>query len=222
MKKVILFFIISLFFTLGIHASQSILTLQQDSTEEYECLFKGKVKHGWYVGFGNYYQKINKKDASSFHFTGAWVIDRKVAIGFTGYGFSSDNGRLVFKDSTEKDVFIDGGCGGLIIEPIIMSNKRVHITMPILIGAGGFVLNTSDDLNYASTNSSSTSKNKKLDQSSAFILEPGLEIEFNVFKFMKIGIGGKYRHTSDLALKGFSKDIFKGFSFGWNIKFGKY
>lgn len=223
MKKILFSLVISLFLFQNNYASVLELNSTNDTLDNYECLFKGNIKHGWYVSFGNYYQQINKKDASSFHFTGAWVIDKKVAIGLTGYGFSGNNGRLTFKDSTEKDIYLDGGCGGITIEPIIMANRRIHITFPVFVGAGGFVLNSKDDLNYStSSNYSKNTKTKKIDAKSAFVLEPGVDIEINVFKFMKLGIGAKYRHTSDVKLNGFSKDILKGFSFGWNLKFGKY
>jgi hypothetical protein len=67
---------------------------------------------------------------------------------------------------------------------------------------------------------------------SFFVLEPGIDIEFNIVKFFRVALNVGYRYTSDLSLdyyafpgiKGFSvpSDALRGFNAGLTMKFGKF
>jgi hypothetical protein len=90
--------------------------------------------------------------------------------------------------------------------------------VPVLIGAGGAAYvnkgwydNNNQNWNY-----------NTIDSSPFFVLEPGIEIEFNVVKFMRIGLGGYYRYTSGLNLEKTDEHIMDGFSAGLSLKFGKF
>jgi hypothetical protein len=72
------------------------------------------------------------------------------------------------------------------------------------------------NLNLVIQNPSRNNKSRK----KYFI--PGIEIEFNVVKFMRIGLGGYYRYTSGLNLEKTGEHIMDGFSAGLSLKFGKF
>lgn len=87
--------------------------------------------------------------------------------------------------------------GGVIIEPIIWAKSPVHISIPILIGAGGaayinnyYGRHTGHDLDYHYTE----------EADAFFVIEPGIEVELNMVNFMRLAVGGYYRYTSDLYL----------------------
>ncbi|HNQ83983.1 MAG TPA: hypothetical protein PKM34_10095, partial [Bacteroidales bacterium] len=57
---------------------------------------------------------------------------------------------------------------------------------------------------------------------SFFVVEPGVEIELNVIKFFRIGVGASYRITTNLSMDGLPKDMLNGFNAAVTFKFGKF
>lgn len=55
-----------------------------------------------------------------------------------------------------------------------------------------------------------------------FVVEPGLEVEINVTRFFKIGVGASYRFVRESDLTLVSNDDLSGFSGGFSLKFGKF
>ena len=113
-----------------------------------------------------------------------------------------------------------GGYGGLRLEYILLPNSPVHISLPVVIGAGG--------ISYARSNHdfefgfSATSQ-------AFFVVEPGIELEMNVVKFMRVGFGVSYRFTSDIDEGYYSpgqniidSQVLEGWSGTISFKFGKF
>ena len=99
---------------------------------------------------------------------GGWIINHTFVLGGGGYGLASNLGEFPF----ERE--IEFGYGGLELEYINRSNKVVHFSIYTLIGGGGVVL--------------------LFDRTdSVFVLEPAINLMFNVTKFFRIGAGGGYR-----------------------------
>jgi hypothetical protein len=162
-----------------------------------------------------------------------WIINHGIGIGIGGYGFAND---LQFdqnsNNSNLSDYALAGGYGGLTIEPILWAKQPVHVSFPILIGAGG-VAAISDY--YWSTSHSHDDYNYYAEDAEAFfVVEPGVEIELNMVKFFRIAIGGYYRFTSNVSLfneyfddngSWVSEELnpeLSGFSVGMTLKFGKF
>jgi hypothetical protein len=215
MKKTsLLFLLMALVFT--------NLAVAQDEKPQTEMrtLFgnNDKISHGGYGALLINYSQFDGKDVVLVGAKGGWIINHGITLGIGGYGFAN---QVSFSDLTisgENNLYLSGGYGGLLIEPIIFPMRPVHISIPILIGGGGAAyVNESyydsqhQDWNYYT-----------VDASPFFVLEPGIEIEFNVVKFMRIGLGGYYRYTSGLNLVETPEHIMDGFSAGLSLKFGKF
>jgi hypothetical protein len=222
MKRTILLFMAIIVGAIGMAQEND-----SKSTQEYRTLFNSdKITHGGYGAVLLNYSQIDGKDAFLAGMRGMWLINHGVGIGIGGYGFVND---LKFEQNDNpSEYYLAGGYGGLVIEPIIGAKHPVHVSVPVLIGAGGVAYIRDhwrpqyhpDDYNYYTE-----------DASAYFVLQPGVEIEFNMVKFLRIGLGAYYRYTSNINLKawdeneGVYKDIspdLKGFSFGLSLKFGKF
>jgi len=181
-----------------------------------------KISHGGYGALLINYSQFDGKDVVLVGGRGGWIINHGLTLGIGGYGIAN---QIPFNDlyvegKTYDKLYLSGGYGGLLVEPIIFPMRPVHISIPVLIGAGGAAYvneafydnhNNNQDWNYFTIQSSAF-----------FVLEPGIEIEFNVVKFMRIGLGGYYRYTSGLDLESTGEHIMDGFSAGLSLKFGKF
>ena len=226
MKKTVLLFMAIIVGAIGMAQKDD-----SKSTQEYRTLFNSdKITHGGYGAVLLNYSQIDGKDAFLAGMRGMWLINHSVGIGIGGYGFVND---LKFEQHSiggnPSEYYLAGGYGGLVIEPIIGAKHPVHISVPVLIGAGGVAYirdywrtyhHNPDEYSYYTE-----------DASAYFVLQPGVELEFNMVKFLRIGLGVYYRYTSNINLKawdeneGAYKDIspdLKGFSFGLSLKFGKF
>jgi len=195
---------------------------QDDKSNELKTLFGNcdhKISHGGYFGLSVGYTQIDKQDVMTLGGRAGWVIDHHVTIGLAGKAFM--NSVFIegdFPNTPENGLYLSGGYGGFFIEPVIFPNFPVHVSFPIIIGGGGFVLNESPWHDYADDND----YYEPYDWDSYFVVEPGVEIELNVVKFFRIAVGGSYRYTSDLHISEVPKDMMSGFSGEVTFKFGKF
>ncbi len=204
MKKVLLIIMIMLI---------SFSIFSQNDQEEYRTLFsKGRVSHGAYGGLSINYSQMDGQGALILGARGGWIIDHGFSIGFAGYGFAND---FHYNDiPTDTRSGLVGGYGGLLLESIILPNSPIHISIPLLIGVGGVSYGDYWDFDYW---------NRYTNEVDAFfVIEPGVELELNLIRFMRISAGVYYRHTSNIQLQNTDKHALNGLSTGITLKFGKF
>ena len=142
---------------------------------------------------------------------GPWFWSR-----YGGYGFANDP---TYNAVDDLNYSLAGGYGGLIMEPIILGWFPVHIALPILIGAGG-VSNVSYTTDWYDTYEY---VDGYVEASSAFfVAEGGVELEFNLVRFFRLALFGKYRYTTDIMMENVSKTALHGWSAGITFKFGSF
>lgn len=188
----------------------------QAKSNEMKTLFGSEVSHGGYGAITFGFSQIDNKDAWLVGGRGAWVIDHSFALGIAGYGFAND---IYLDDMVDGDeeLSLVGGYGGLLLEPIFFSNEAVHFTVPVIVGAGGISL--APDRYWHNDN---YWDDGILDTDAYFVLEPGLEVELNLTRFMRFGAGAAYRITSGINLPDTEGDVLDGFSGFFSLKFGKF
>lgn len=180
-----LLLIIAVVFTTKVNAQE------ESNNKEYKTLLSEDVEHGGYGAFSIGYTQIGEYNAFTGGGKGAWLINHSLGLGMAGNGFATD--RVESKFITDRDAYIVGGYGGFLIEPIFYANNPVHFSLPMIIGGGGVTYIRDSYLqdpgsyypDYYST---------------FFVFEPGIELELNVVKFMRVAFGISYRITSDIDL----------------------
>ncbi len=213
MKNILL--ILSLITFTGVLIAQEKNTTQDD--EEYiKNVFENVTIEGGFGALSYRYSRIGDFDAFVNGGRGAWLLNRNFSLGIGGYSFISRSRIDVNLDS--QKFRYNGGYGGIVFEPVIFPKRLIHLTIPVLIGAGG--------IGYKQKENEEDSYVE--DRLAFFVLEPGLEIELNILPFMRFCIGAYYRHTSSVSLKYNSgesiagKDLMRNFSLGGTFKFGKF
>jgi hypothetical protein len=220
MKKII-FSCIILF--LGIIAkAQNADTLvvsqtdKQNQNQEIRTLFNAGRGNGFYIGFHSGFSQINDDDAWDAGCRLAWIANHGLAIGFAGTGFATQP----YRDAITTDLKHNyvGGYGGFLIEPIVMPRSAVHMSFPIIIGAGGIVYSSFTDYNHNIDHQDFYTD----DARAFFIVEPGIEAEINAVKWIRLAIGCSYRFTQRVDLEGSKENPLDGFRLGFAVKFGKF
>jgi len=220
MKKLILTFSI-IFLGVSIHA-QNTDTIRMFSSgehiqnQEIQTVFSAGRGNGFYIGFHSGFSQINNDQAWDAGCRLAWVANHGLAIGFAGTGFATQP----YHDAITTDLYHNyaGGYGGFLIEPIVMPRAPVHVSFPVIIGAGGIVYNTFNDY-YQNTSAPTYYVD---DVRAFFIVEPGIEAEINAVKWIRLAVGGSYRFTQRVDLEDATDNPMDGFRLGFAIKFGKF
>jgi len=145
---------------------------------------------------------------------GGIIINNHFMIGLGGRGITTN---ISFEGVNPTDkLHLYGGYGGFMIGGVFAPKEAIHVTVPILIGAGGAYIT---DRNYLDTYVESNDFNE---ESAFLVIEPGLEVEINLTKFFKIGIGASYRIVSGSDFINVKDKELSGFSSGISLKFGKF
>lgn len=178
------------------------------------------VSHGGYGALVMKYGKILDQDAWYTGVRGGWLIGHSFTLGIAGNGLVSRvvNDAWLPEDpdpNVEARLFM--GYGGLLLEPVIFHRELVHIAIPITIGAGGaaYGLQSKD---YWSEPEFDFPENGE----AFFAFEPGLEIEINALRFMRINLGASYLYTSDVRMPSVDPGYLRGFQGTFGLKFGAF
>lgn len=165
-----------------------------DRTEYLISPQKAKLKTiGFYFAPEMGVSQLNKSTAPIGAGSFMFLINKKLGIGFTGQITSNPN---------NKAELLKLGYGGVKLEYTIKPNAKVHTTIPLVIGTG-FANNDSLAYRYGSPNRPHRGGLQqdyydKNNFSQFFILQPGVNIEANLVRFVKIFGGINYRLATKL------------------------
>ena len=210
-----------------------LVSAQDNSKEEMKLLFHKKNKENSHIANGGYgsinmgWTQIDSHSAIVMGARFAWVANHHFSLGLAGNGFFSDFNTNSNEDPSEY--FLAGGYGGLLFEPIVAPMSPVHVSFPVILGIGGVTASPANgwnDFNY-------NYNNYYYDNDMYFLVEPGVDVEFNIAKFFRLALEATYRLTDGVNLKYryldnsnneiteiVDKNALNGFNVGVSLKFG--
>jgi len=186
-----------------------------------ETIFNGHKKSGGYGAISNKFTSINGEFANMVELYGGWFINQKLLI---GAGFTGSTNFIEVPESFSSmpglPMSYQYGQVGLVTDYIIASNKAVHVGFHVTTGAGFTCqyyrpsswsdYDSYDDYDY------------DYDESWSFVIEPGIQLELNVLKWMRFSPGVSYRFTDGSTGKGLSDKDLSGASVNVTLKFGGF
>jgi len=213
MKKIL--FLSALLLILSASANSQETEFEYYRNNDIKTLLGHNRTGGAYFVFTSGYSVIDDKHAVLFGGRFGWLPARSLGVGLGATGFINE---YHYEPYLDRDVFLAGGYGGLYIEPVLMPRWPVHLSFPVLLGAGGISYVTKEpnrDNNY-------------IEDTQAFLLaEPGAEIELNLTRFFRMSVGATYRfptsfrtNSSDVPLARVSS--LEGLSYTVSLKFGRF
>lgn len=187
---------------------------ESNNGQEIRTLFGNNQKaFGGYFGLNSHYSKINNTDALLLGAEFTAVINHSFNIGFQGYGLVTSVHSSSTNDYGDQ-LYLGLGYGGIKLEPILFYNSPVHISFPVLLGGGGI---TEYSKNYYG---GYYHYHDQYTSDWFFVAEPGINMELNIVKFMRITTGVSYRVTSAFDIVGMQENNLNGFNFDLSLKFG--
>ncbi len=202
------------------------LVAQESPKPDIRTLFGGsqELDNGGWGGPSIHFTQVMGKDALLVGARGGWLIDHGFTLGLAGQGMVTDVAntdydgyRLSIGDSIRQPSQFRMGYGGLLLEPIIAPSSPIHVSLPIIIGAGGCGYQT-----YGPQRVDFDPIHSREDFQAFFVVDAGMEVEFNLIKLVRLGVGASYRYTTDITLPETPKDALRGFNAGLTIKVGRF
>ena len=143
---------------------------------------------------------------------GGWIYKHTYAIGGGFYGLLRDI-EVEVPNAPERE--FEFAYSGLELEYIVAPSRDVHFSAQTLIGFGGLtdryqrVYYFVDDYNrYGGPDDS------------FFIIEPGLNIVWNMKTYLQIHLGGSYRYIRGVGIEGLHNSDLNGYSVVVTFRFG--
>ncbi|MEM7107181.1 MAG: hypothetical protein AAF519_03060 [Bacteroidota bacterium] len=169
-------------------------------------------------GFGSFDVKVtdfNEDKALFLGGHGGVILNKKWIFGGGGYGLTTSNTFEL--EGTNQELELFGGYGGIMLGYIIAPTEVIHVSFPVLLGAGG--------IEMAEEGAPIVNGERSiLERSAFFVVEPSVEIEINMTRFMRLAIGGGYRFIqgADLDVGDITDEDLSSWAVGVSFKFGKF
>lgn len=202
--------------TLLIIISTQILA-QRNSVQ---TVFKsGLQSSGGYGALTNKFTTIRGKYANIAGVYGGWYINHKLLLGIEVAAVT--NNLLVplqYSTDPQRSLSYEYGQTGLVTEYVVNSGKAIHLAFKLFTGAGFTVQYErfgwhSGNYNYP---------DNIHDENFFFVAEPGVQLEVNLFKWMRFSPGVSYRATFGSNARGLQDKDLSNISYNATLKFGKF
>jgi hypothetical protein len=198
------------------------LAVPELSAQEVQTLFRSTRPSGGYAALSNKFTTIQGQYANIAEIYGGWFVKRKFLLGI-GAAATTNNLKVPYQYSTDplRKMSWQYGQLGLMTEYVFGSNRVVHFNLSLFSGGGFTVqyeradLEDLDDYDY-------DDNNLEHDENFFYVLEPGAQLELNVFKWMRLSPGISYRKTFGSEAIGLSDNDLSDWSYNLSLKFGKF
>ena len=199
-------------FLLGILFLTSLTVMAQD--EEVNSLFSGNQE---LKGFGALDLKLTRivdNTAMVIGAQGGAIVNKSLIVGFAGYGIVSNARVQSNPPATEYDLY--GGYGGLVLGFNLLPREVVHLSVPVVVGAGTIHLSDPNFFTYTSDSDFT------VEQSTFFVAEPAAYLEFNVTRFFRLGLGASYRYVQGSSFSNLTDEDLSDWTANLQLKFGRF
>lgn len=144
-----------------------------------------------------------------------WIYKHTYAIGGGFYGLLRDI-EVEVPESPERE--FEFAYSGLELEYIIAPSRDVHLSAHTLIGFGGLTDRYQRVVPYYGYDEYSRFGGP---DDSFFIVEPGLNIVWNMKTYLQIYFGGSYRYIRGVEVEGLQNSDLNGYSVVVTFRFGR-
>lgn len=191
----------------------------QRTNQEDRTVFGGSRSFGGFLGFSAKAGDINGQASLMAGMELAAVFSSSFNVGFVGYGLTTNVDADTYDDEG-KLYEIHFGYGGLLLEPVIASRSMVHVTFPLVLGVGGAGTHKRFNRPLKSEDFEDFEKKYDAETDVVLVVEPGLSIEINLLRNVRLDMGASYRYVYDSNIPEIEDKELSGISGNVSLKFG--
>ncbi|HCZ34768.1 MAG TPA: hypothetical protein DHV26_02455 [Cytophagales bacterium] len=199
-----------------------LVTANLAVAQEIQTLFGRGNSTGGYMAISNKFTTINGDYANLSEVYGGVFINRRWMIGM-GVAASTNDIRVPQQHSVNplQPMTYQYGQGGLMLERVIKSNRSIHLVINMFSGVGFTAQyhrpqwdewDDWDDFDDLSGH----------DQNWFYVLEPGAQLEMNLFRWLRFSPGISYRNTYGSNGLGLSDSDLSNWSYNLTLKIGGF
>lgn len=193
--------------------------------EEKTLLGNDKIVSGGFGGPEIKVSTINGETALMVGGRGGWIINHTFSIGGGCYGQVLDIDapreaiiKYPYPNGSAKDLRLEFGYGGFIMEYTGEWESLVHYSVNSLIGAGGVsYCDKAYDDDYEDYEDGNG-----IGDDAFFAFEPGINAEMNITKWCRVNAGVSYLLVKGVDIVGLEDSDFGGVTGNLTFKFGKF
>ena len=182
---------------------------------------KGIKRSGGYAAISNKFTTINGDYANMPEIYGGWFVNSKFLLGVSAAATTNYIPvSYLYSNAPRQKMTYQYGQFGLMTEYVFASNRRVHLVANMTTGAG-FTMQYNrkvwDDVDHWDDWDEDDH-----DPNCFFVMEPGVQVEINLFKWMRFSPGVSYRKTFGAKGDGLSDSDLSNVSYNLTLKFGRF
>jgi len=178
---------------------------QEEESDNIQTFFSKPSKIRGYFGPTTSFTSLDGESAYMNGFNAAAIFNDHVVFGF--YNVNLEN-NIFSNNDNYIGYEMDFEHRGLMLGYIFMPKSKIHFITNVLLGKGE--INIYDDI-----------IDTWLEDDVMFVLTPNVEVEFNVARFLRVGIGANYRFALDVdKFDNYNNNDFSDLGAFVNLKFG--
>lgn len=189
--------------------------------QEIQTVFRGGGHVTGYGAISNKFTTIGGKYANLAEVYGGVYFNHRFLLGLGGAAVTNDIPvPPQYSAIPGVELSYEYGQCGLVTEYVIGSSKAIHAVFHLFSGAGFTVQyfrhNWDDDYDdYLDDHAGR-------DENWFFVAEPGVQLEVNLFRWMRFSPGVSYRAAFGSDAKGLSDNDLSDMSYNVTLKFGRF
>jgi len=192
-----------LFFTIAV-------TTTAQTNEEAKTFFgNGKQEIGYFVSPSCQFGNIAGSTAIMTGIGAGILFNNKYYLGLNYKFIATENTPV---GEIDNRFYLDQRYGGVRFEYALQPEKVVHFNFPVEFGVGETELDLKDSFEDEGT--------VPTDDAWFAYLEPGVALEINLHKYVKINISGGYRFVSNVSFRNLTEKNLAGITCSAGLKIG--
>jgi hypothetical protein len=199
-------------------ASLAAHAQEEDRRQDIQTIFR-KGRTGGYAALSNKFTSLGGEFANLSEVYGGVFINRQWLLGVGAAG-ATNYIPVLPEYSSQPGARMSYGYGqaGLVTEYVMGSNRAMHVVFH-LFGGVGFTTQyerwPTRDYNWQAPAS-------MYDSNWFLVAEPGVQLEFNLLRWLRFSPGVTYRHAYNSRARGLSDRELSAWSYNATLKIGKF
>ena len=219
--------------TLAVFAQDTQPSTSSTTTNEIKTIFgngtgTNKIPLGYFIELDGGYSHFGHKSVLLPGISMGIILNHHWTIGLTGNFIDKPQGshdHHADNDSTgnrKHRASLHGGYGGLLLEYTLFPQSKIHVSFPLTIGSGFVSHSHHESLSDSASSQNDWTHHKDSHGDHFFVIEPGVKLEFNVVKHMRVGLGISYRFSPERNHLVSSPDLLNQLTGKLSLGFGKF